>query len=141
MSRSIGLCYGVALAVAGSFALQAKTAIPTTWVNKTFVGGPRCIARGPASAFTAPGFESEQEKLGQLGVPVIQAYYRDLPTCQACEVCPNYRREILFEIRTSDAEVSKKAGYNRVAPPDNQELLEYQRGKIYRPPPDVPQEQ
>jgi hypothetical protein len=141
MSGSLVFAGTIALAIAKSFALKAETQVATTWVSKTFVGGPRCITRGPESAFTAPGFEGEQQKLGQLGVKVIQAYYRDLPTCQACELCPNYRREILFEIRASDAELSQKAGYNRVAPPDNQELLEYQRGKIYRPPPDVPQEQ
>lgn len=139
MYRPTVLSFCVALIFAGNIAPQAKTPIPTAWVSKTFVGGPRCVARGPASAFTAPGFESEQEKLGRLGVPVVHAYYRDQPTCQACDVCPNYRREILFEIRTTDTDLSNKAGYNKVAPPDNTELQEFQRGKIYRPPPDVPE--
>ena len=125
--------------LAGTPSLPAKAPVPTTWVSKTFVGGPRCAERGPASAFTAPGFEAEQEKLGALGIPVIQAYYRDLPTCQACGVCPTYRREILFEVRTTDRDRSAAAGYNNVAAPGSAELLEYQRSRVYRPPPDVPE--
>lgn len=70
---------------------------------------------------------------------MIQAFYRDLPTCQACGACPTYRREILFEVRTSDADRGAAAGYNRVAPPESAELLEYQRSRVYRVPPDVPE--
>lgn len=135
MFRHIALLCGIAAA----FALPANPPVPTTWIGKTFVGGPRCTARGPALAFSPPGFESEQEKLGRLDIPVAQAYFRDLPTCQACEVCPNYRREILFEVRTADADRAAKAGYNKIAAPENAELLEFRRSRIYRPPPDVPE--
>ncbi|MFZ5629025.1 MAG: hypothetical protein ACOY5B_07835 [Spirochaetota bacterium] len=139
MLRRAALLCLVPFAFTGIIAAPAKTTVPTTWISKSFVGGPRCVARGPASAFTAPGFEDEQDRLGMLGIRVVQAFYRDLPTCQACQVCPYYRRDILFEIRAADADQSAKAGYNRVAAPDHTELLEFQRGKIYRPPPDVPE--
>jgi hypothetical protein len=132
---SIACC----LFISGAATLPAKVPVPTSWVSKTFIGGPRCTQRGPASAFTAPGFESEQEKLGALGIAVMRTYYRDLPTCQACEICPNYRREILFEIPSADTGRAAQAGYNRVAAPDNTELLEFERSNIYRPPPDVPE--
>ncbi|HNA78007.1 MAG TPA: hypothetical protein PKW28_13560 [Turneriella sp.] len=139
MPRATAWKYGLLLATVGAFALPNKAPVATSWISKNFVGGPRCVARGPASAFSPPGFESEQEKLGRQGIPVAQAYYRDLPTCQACEVCPNYRREILFEVRSADTDLAAKAGYNKVAAPESTELLEFQRSKIYRPPPDVPE--
>ncbi len=122
-----------------AYALPGRGPVATTWIGKTFIGGPQCVAVGPSSAFTPPGFEQEQEYLGKLGIRVTQAFYRDMPTCQACEICPNYRREILFEVHAADADRAAKAGYNTVAPPENAELLEFQRSRVYRPPPDVPE--
>jgi hypothetical protein len=139
MFRKNALACGLLATAVGAFAITRKTPVATVWVSKTFVGGPRCVASGPASAFTPPGFEHEQEKLAKLGVKIHQSYYRDLPTCQACQICPNYRREILFEVEAVNAALSTKAGYNKTDAPENAELLEFQRSSIYRPPPDVPE--
>lgn len=142
--RALAFCRLLSALFAGCLSVSIFGAVartrpePTRWVAKTFIGGPQCVARGPASSFTAPGFEAEQEKLGAIGVKVQRAYYRDLPTCQACDVCPRYRREIYFEIRAIDAQRSSRAGYNGTAAPDAAELLEYERGKVYHLPRDLP---
>lgn len=114
---------------------------PTAWVMRPFIGGPKCVASGPVNHYTAPGFETEKARFLKPKVRVLREFFRDLATCQACHTCPNYHREIYFEIREADLPESEKLGYRRATPaPDADELREYEENKRYRPRPDRPPE-
>lgn len=113
----------------------------TIWVTRAFIGGPKCASSGPVSHYTAPGFESERARFIKLKIRLLREYFRDLATCQACHTCPNYHREIFFEIHEKDLSESEKLGYRRAAPaPDAEELREFEENKRYRPKPDRPPE-
>jgi hypothetical protein len=134
-----------AILLAGLLAAGAtpaeKTPEPTVWVFHAFIGGPKCVASGPVIHYTAPGFEAEKAKFKKPQIRILREYYRDRATCQACHSCPNYHREIFFEIRAADLPLSEKIGYRKTsAPLDAEELKEYEDSKRYKPKPDVPPE-
>lgn len=105
------------------FALHAAKPEPMIWVAHEFMGGPKCVASGPISHYNAPGFEGEKNKLKSLKVRVSREFFRDKATCEACYSCPNYHREILFEIRAADLPRAEKIGYGKApAPPSADEL-------------------
>ena len=106
------------------------------WVGHTFIGGPKCVHAGPVHNFEPPGFAAEKEKLRRVGVLPEREYFRDLATCEACQRCANYRREILFEILHEQLETANKQGYHKVTSPTNAELNEYEEGKRFRAKPD-----
>ncbi|MBS0618399.1 MAG: hypothetical protein JSR44_09435 [Spirochaetes bacterium] len=113
---------------------------PHIWVAHEFVGGPKCVASGPVSHYTAPGFDAEKKRLRAQGVAIFREYFVDKATCQACYKCPNYARTIFFEIGDASRTVALKAGYNSVAAPSTDELKDFERRKKYQPPPDIPQD-
>jgi len=113
---------------------------PRVWVAREFVGGPQCVASGPVSHYTPPGFENEKKRLRAQGVAIFREYFRDKATCQACYKCPNYARTILFEIGDASRAEAFKAGYNIIAAPSADELKDFERRKKYQPPPDIPQD-
>ncbi len=132
----LGLAFTAAIA-----AEAAKAPEATLWVSHEFIGGPKCVSSGPVFHYTPPGFEAEKAKFKKPFIRVLREYFRDKATCQACHTCPNYHREILFEIRAADLPLSEKIGYQKTAAPDADELKEYEEGKRYKPKPDVPPEQ
>lgn len=69
-----------------------------------------------------------------------RAYFRDLPHCQACRVCPTYRRQLFFEIAASETDRVRQIGYNETETPTNDELIEFERSKVFHAPPDLPPE-
>ncbi|MCS6972278.1 MAG: hypothetical protein N2Z22_03095 [Turneriella sp.] len=112
---------------------------PTVWVKKIFTGGPQCQSYGSPQFFTPPGFLEEKERLTKLMVKILRNFYRDHPVCQACG-CPRYHREILFEILADGVDKARQLGYDITTAPEDQELLDFARSKLYQPPPDVPNE-
>lgn len=89
--------------------------------------------------YTAPGFEAEKAKFTKPKIRIVREYYRDLATCQACHTCPNYHREIFFEIRLADLAQAQKIGYTKASPaPEADELREYEENKKFKPKPDAP---
>lgn len=110
----------------------------TLWVAREFIGGPKCAVSGPVIHYTPPGFETEKAKLKKASVKIVREYYRDKATCQACHTCPNYDREIFFEIRAADLPLSEKTGYRKAPAPEAEDLKEYEDAKKYKPKPDVP---
>lgn len=111
---------------------------PTIWVAREFIGGPKCAVSGPVIHYTPPGFETEKAKLRKAAVKITREYFRDKATCQACHTCPNYHREIFFEIRAADLPLSEKAGYRKSPAPDTEDLREYEDAKRYKAKPDIP---
>lgn len=99
------------------FALHAAKPEATLWVAHEFMGGPKCVTSGPVSHYNAPGFEAEKAKLKLARVRVFREFFRDKATCEACRTCPNYHREILFEIRAADGAAAEKAGYRKALNP------------------------
>lgn len=129
-----------ALLAALSF-FAASSPAKTVWVSHKFIGGPKCVASGPVSHFEAPGFESERAKLKRASVPTQREFFRDEATCEACHKCPNYAREIFFEIDEKYLPQADKAGYRRSqTAPSVEELSEYENSKRYRPKSDRPDE-
>lgn len=126
------------IALVCTSATIADTLSSTRWISKTFIGAPLCSTQGGEAAFVPPGFEREKYRLQQLGITVQREFYRDYATCQACKICPSYRREIFFEVLAIDVSKSAEAGYSIATPPESAELLQYDRSKIYYPPPDIP---
>jgi len=122
---------------------SATTPAPESflWVARDFMGGPKCATSGPVHHFEAPGFEGEKSRLKATKVPVVRAYFRDYATCEACQVCPRYKRAIFFEIREADLPQAEKAGYKKAIPPSPEELTEFEDAKRYRPAPDRPPEE
>lgn len=135
-----GLLLSVTL---GAAAFAAPVAAPKppekilVWVTHTFMGGPRCVNKGPVQHFEPPGFAAEKEKLRRAGVFPAREYFRDHATCEACQKCANYHREILFEILQEQLEAANKTGYNKIPPPTAAELNEYEAGKRFRAKPDI----
>lgn len=126
---------------AADFAAPAAAAKPPekilVWITHTFIGGPKCISTGPVRNFEPPGFAAEKEKLRRAGIFPAREYFRDLATCEACQKCANYHREILFEIPQEQLEAANKAGYNKTTAPTAAELNEYEAGKRFRAKPDI----
>lgn len=116
-------------------------AVETVWVHKSYVGGPLCAKGGPEINFVAPGIEATAEPLRAINIRIARSYFRNLPTCQACGKCPTYKREILFEIEADKITAAEKAGFLRLPnAPAADELAEFERSKVYRPPSDLPAE-
>jgi hypothetical protein len=120
---------------------SVQAAENTVWVSHRFVGGPKCATSGPVIHFTPPGFEAEKIKFKQANLFTYREYFRDNVTCQACRICPNYSRNLLFEILEKDVPRAEKLKYRLADPqPSASEINEFQRSKTYRPPPDIPAE-
>lgn len=117
----------LAIAFSGSLAYAAPTTGKepppvTIWVSHTFIGGPKCVPSGPVSHYQPPGFMDERSRLKSAGVIPVREFHRDLATCEACHKCPNYKREILFEILKEKSAAAAKAGYEKTEPPSTDEL-------------------
>ncbi len=113
----------------------------TFWVARIYTGGPLCETRGPVKNFVPPGFESESETLKIRNVRIYRSYFSDHPTCQACRVCPTYRREIFFEIGIQDSEAAGLAGFKAAErTPGEEELMRFEKQKKYQGIPDLPPE-
>jgi len=114
-------------------------AASTIWVHHNYVGGPLCAKRGAEVNFVAPGTEAAAEPFIDRKIRIYRSFFKNHPTCQACGKCPTYHREIYFEIESASLAEAVKAGFAAApAPPSESELVEFERSKIYRPPPDSP---
>jgi len=116
-------------------------AADTVWVSRQFTGGPLCSKAGPEANFIAPGFESTAVSLTRKQIKIYRRYFSDEVPCQVCGKCPNYRREIYFEIETSMLSVAASAGFTKpAAAPSEDDVLKFERMKLYHAPPDLPPE-
>lgn len=113
----------------------------TFWVARQYTGGPLCATRGPVKNFVAPGFESESESLNQRNIRIYRSYFADYPTCQACNICPTYHREIFFEIAVQNRAAAGLAGFSEAKiPPTEDELKTFEKSKRFQGIPDLPAE-
>ena len=124
------------------FATAPLAAAPTIWVHHNYVGGPLCAKRGAEINFVAPGTEAAAEPLTTKKIKIYRSFFKNHPTCQACGKCPTYHREIFFEIDAANLAGAIKVGFDTATEaPTASELADFERGKIYRPPADLPPEE